>query len=51
MSIKSKIYKRIKERAKKHNMPVELSVDDITISNYCPILGIELHVNYGLVGR
>jgi hypothetical protein len=50
MSNKNLIYKRIKERAKKHNLPVELTISDITISNYCPILGIELHVNKGMLG-
>jgi hypothetical protein len=47
--MKAKIYKRIKERAKKQGLAVELTVEDITISSYCPILGIPLHVNYRYV--
>lgn len=50
MSNKNLIFKRLKERAKKQQRVVELTVDDITVSQYCPILGIELQVNHGLNG-
>lgn len=50
MSNKNLIYKRLKERAKKQHMIVDVELRDITVSQYCPILGIELHVNKGMVG-
>ncbi len=50
MTNKKLIFKRLKERAKKQKLEVELTSDDITVSQYCPILGIELQVNKGLVG-
>jgi hypothetical protein len=36
------IIKRIKSRAKRCNLEFNLTVDDIIIPSYCPILGIEL---------
>lgn len=50
MSIKSKLLKRAKYRAKKKGQPFDLELDDISVSLYCPILGIPLHVNEGLIG-
>lgn len=50
MSIKSRLLKRAKYRAKKKGIPFDLELDDITISAYCPILGIALHVNTGMIG-
>ena len=49
-SIKAKLLKRARYRAKKKGQPFDLELDDITISSYCPILGIPLHVNEGLIG-
>ena len=50
MTNKPKLLKRLKERAKKKNIPVDIAADDITISQYCPILGIPLLVNKGHIG-
>jgi len=50
MNNKNLLLKRAKERAKKQSIVVDLSADEITISQYCPILGIELQVNTGYVG-
>lgn len=36
--------KRAEKRAKEKNIPFELTVDDIYIPDYCPILGIKLIV-------
>ncbi len=40
----------MRERAFKKGIPVLINADDITVSTYCPILGIPLKVNYGHVG-
>lgn len=50
MSIKSKLLKRARYRAKKKGQPFDIELDDITVSAYCPILGIPLHVNEGMIG-
>lgn len=50
MSNKNKLLKRLKERAAKKNIPVAVTLEDITVSAYCPILGIPLQVNHGHVG-
>lgn len=50
MSIKSKLIKRAKFRAKKRNQAFSLELKDITVPLYCPVLGIELNVNIGLSG-
>jgi hypothetical protein len=36
----------IKQRAKKRNIPFNLTRTDIVIPKYCPVLGIELRMNY-----
>jgi hypothetical protein len=50
MSIKSKLLKRARYRAKKKGQLFDLTEDDITVSSFCPILGIPLHVNDGMIG-
>lgn len=46
------LIKRLKERAKKKNLEVFVTPDDLTVSSYCPILGIKLEVNaYAYGGR
>lgn len=50
MSNKHKLLKRVKERAKKQNLEVDITLDDISISAFCPILGIPLQVNTGHMG-
>lgn len=50
MTNKNKMLKRLKERAKKKDIPVEITVEDFTVSQFCPILGIPLKVNTGRVG-
>lgn len=50
MSNKAKLLKRAKERAKKLNLEFDLTEDDIIVSAFCPILGIPLRVNTGLIG-
>ena len=36
---------KAKVRAKKHNLPINISLEDITIPEFCPVLGIELKQN------
>ena len=50
MSIRSKLFKRAKERAKKKGQVFTITEDDITLSAFCPILGIKLKVNTGHAG-
>jgi hypothetical protein len=33
---------RLRGRAKKHNIPFDLTVDDISIPDHCPVLGIPI---------
>lgn len=47
---KNFLIKRVKDRAKKYGVPVEITSDDLTLPQFCPILGIELQVNHGHVG-
>jgi hypothetical protein len=39
-----------RSRAKKRNIPFDLTVEDIIIPTHCPILGIELTRNFGKHG-
>lgn len=38
---------RIKSKCKKYNIDFNLTIDDITKPNFCPVLGLELKYNYG----
>lgn len=40
-----KLLHQAKLRAKKQNVPFELTIDDIIIPSHCPILDIELYVS------
>lgn len=50
MSQKEQLVKRAKERAKKKEIDFDISVHDITLVKFCPILGIPLMVNIGQYG-
>lgn len=41
------ILSRIRVRARKHNIPFDLTVDDIILPSVCPVLGVQLKRNYG----
>lgn len=45
-----KMHQRAKQRAKQLGREFNLSVSDITIPDYCPILGIKLNMNSGKSG-
>lgn len=34
-------------RAKRHGLPFEISLEDIVVPEYCPVLGIKLSTNWG----
>lgn len=36
------LLKGVKQRAKRYNLPVTITADDIIVPKYCPVLGIEL---------
>jgi hypothetical protein len=36
----------VQQRAKQKSIPCTLTLDDIVIPKYCPVLGIELRMNY-----
>lgn len=42
-----RIYSSIRNRATRDNIDFNLTIDDIKIDKYCPILGIELDTSYG----
>jgi len=39
-----------RNRARKKNIPFDITIDDIVIPTHCPILGIELTRNFGKHG-
>lgn len=41
------LWHRAKQRAKKLCLPFDLEVSDITIPDYCPVLGLKLRLNKG----
>lgn len=45
-----KMHQRAKQRCKKSGLAFSISVDDITIPDVCPILGIKLNMNSGKSG-
>jgi hypothetical protein len=45
--IKLRLLRFAKYRAKKNNLPFNLSLDDFEIPKYCPVLGIELKPSVG----
>lgn len=45
-----KMWRRAKARAKTRNLEFNIAVSDITIPQYCPVLGIELKVHRGRSG-
>lgn len=49
-SIRSKMYRRAKYRAKNNNLEFNIDIVDIIIPKYCPILGIPLIANSGKSG-
>lgn len=46
-NIKITIWKSAKYRAKKYNLPFDITPNDIIIPKYCPVLGIEIKQNIG----
>jgi len=50
-SYKKMILSRCKARAKIRNIEFTITIDDIVIPKYCPILGLELKPNRGSGGR
>jgi len=44
------ILSRVKSRAKKNEIPFDLTIEDIVIPTECPILGIPLEFNQGRQG-
>lgn len=44
-----KMYDSAKSRAKKKNLPFDISHSDIIIPEYCPVLGIKLEPQVGIV--
>jgi len=47
---KLRLLSSAKHRAKKENVPFNLSADDFDIPSHCPVLGIELKYNIGIGG-
>ena len=47
----NEMWKSAKERAKKQGVPFEISVEDIVIPEYCPVLGLKLENGDGKVHR
>ena len=45
-----RILSRIKSRAKRENIPFDLEYQDISVPEFCPVLGIKLERNYGRSG-
>lgn len=45
------ILKTLRQRAKKKELPFDLDIADIVVPQFCPVLGIQLHVNRGGVGN
>lgn len=45
-----KMHQRAKQRCKQSGLEFDLLVSDITIPEYCPILGIKLNMNSGRSG-
>lgn len=48
--LRSKMFMRAKSRAKKNNLAFNLTLDDILIPKFCPILEIELNPHSGISG-
>ena len=46
----TRMYQRAKQRAKKNGREFTITVDDIVIPDYCPVLGFEINVNSGRPG-
>lgn len=44
------IFQRIRSRAKAKDIPFNITVDDIKIPEFCPVLGIKLNCNHGHSG-
>lgn len=44
------LYSSARARAKKKNIPFDITKDDFEIPEYCPILGIKLEINFGTQG-
>jgi len=45
-----KMYQRAKQRCKNNNREFSITVEDITIPDVCPVLGIKLNMNSGKSG-
>lgn len=45
-----KMVQRAKERCKKSGVEFDITTDDISIPDYCPVLGIALNMNSGKSG-
>ena len=48
--LEKQILARIKSRAKRNNIPFNLTIDDIVIPDVCPVLGIPIQKNHGHQG-
>jgi hypothetical protein len=44
------MYQRAKQRCKNNNREFSITVEDITIPDVCPVLGIKLNMNSGKSG-
>jgi tRNA G26 N,N-dimethylase Trm1 len=42
------MFRAAKKRAKEQNVPFDITIEDIIVPEYCPILGIKLQFNVGL---
>ena len=49
-SVEKKMLRRAKQRAKDKGLKFDLSVEDVIIPKFCPILGIELKMHKGRSG-
>lgn len=43
-----RLFQNAKHRAKRHKVPFSISVNDIQIPEYCPVLGIKLEIGIGV---
>ena len=46
----SGMYSRVKSRAKKQDIPFDITLEDIIIPEICPVLGLKLEWNFGRQG-
>lgn len=46
-NIPTRLYDHIRVRAKKMGVPINISIEDIIVPKFCPVLGIKLKVGHG----